>query len=193
MFRKGSTIHLQPKKRFNMFASRQVEIPFYRGNDRQREKGIGAVAQFIRRNAISFLPKSIVPAAECVGANSLRQKMQRLLAVEKTSRQLHRLWKDKISENKWLVAARKRLQAEPFQENLQNKPIGREEKSSQTFLNHHVELFLVPDFCGGFKKSWRESSTSWQSFIVPRISNLFCYLSRGKITLIWDRRTWLWN
>ena len=31
MFRKASNIHFEPKKRYRMVASRQVETPFYRG------------------------------------------------------------------------------------------------------------------------------------------------------------------
>ena len=54
-----------------MVASRQVEIPFYRGVGRQREWGIGALAQFIERTAIPFLRKYIVPAAKSVGADLL--------------------------------------------------------------------------------------------------------------------------
>ena len=54
-----------------MVASRQVEIPFYRGFGRQRGRGFGALAQVIARFAIPFLRKSIVPAAKRVGADLL--------------------------------------------------------------------------------------------------------------------------
>ena len=54
----------------------------------------------------------------------------------------------------------KRVRAESFQQNLQNKSIGREETFLQTFLNNHVEYFSVPTFCGSFWKSWRESPSS---------------------------------
>ena len=54
-----------------MVASRQVEIPFYRGVDRQRGRGFGALAQVFGRSAIPFLRKYIVPAAKRVGADLL--------------------------------------------------------------------------------------------------------------------------
>ena len=54
-----------------MVASRQVEIPFYRGVGRQRGRGFGALAQVIGRTAIQFLRKHIVPAAKRVGADLL--------------------------------------------------------------------------------------------------------------------------
>ena len=54
-----------------MVASRQVEIPFYRGVGRQRGRGFGALAQVIGRTAIPFLRKYIVPAAKRVGADLL--------------------------------------------------------------------------------------------------------------------------
>ena len=73
-----------------MVASRQVEIPFYRGVGRQRRWGFGALAQVIGRTAIPFLRKYIVPAAKRVGADLLE------LVVERTSRQLQKLWGDRL-------------------------------------------------------------------------------------------------
>ena len=54
-----------------MVASRQVEIPYYRGVGRQRGRGFGALAQVIGRTVIPFLRKYIVPAAKRVGADVL--------------------------------------------------------------------------------------------------------------------------
>ena len=54
-----------------MVASRQVEIPYYRGVGRQRGRGFGALAQVIGRTAVPFLRKYVVPAAKRVGADLL--------------------------------------------------------------------------------------------------------------------------
>ena len=54
-----------------MVASREVEIPYYRGFDRQRGRGFGALAQVNGRTAIPFLRKYIVPAAKRIGTNML--------------------------------------------------------------------------------------------------------------------------
>ena len=54
-----------------MVASRQVEIPYYRGVGRQRGRGFGAVAQVIGKTAILVLRKYIVPAAKRVSADLL--------------------------------------------------------------------------------------------------------------------------
>ena len=54
-----------------MVASRQVEIPYYRGVGRQRGRGFGALSQVIGRTAIPFLRKYIVPTAKRVGADLL--------------------------------------------------------------------------------------------------------------------------
>ena len=54
-----------------MVASREVEIPYYRGVSRQSGQGFGAPAQVIGRNAIPFLRKYIIPAAKRVGADLL--------------------------------------------------------------------------------------------------------------------------
>ena len=50
-----------------MVASREVEIPYYRGVGRQRGRGFGVIG----RTAIPFLRKCIVPAAKRVGADLL--------------------------------------------------------------------------------------------------------------------------
>ena len=54
-----------------MVASRQIEIPFYRGVGRQHGRKFGALAQVIRRNTIPLLRKYIVPAAKRVCADLL--------------------------------------------------------------------------------------------------------------------------
>ena len=54
-----------------MVASRQVEIPYYRGVGRQRGRGFGALAQVIGRTAVPFLRKYVVPAAKRIGADML--------------------------------------------------------------------------------------------------------------------------
>ena len=54
-----------------MVASRQVEIPYYRGVGRQRGRGFVALAQVMGRTAVPFLRKYIVPAAKRVGADLL--------------------------------------------------------------------------------------------------------------------------
>ena len=54
-----------------MVASRQIELPYYRGVGRQRGRGFGALASVIGRSAIPFLRKYIVPAAKRVGADLL--------------------------------------------------------------------------------------------------------------------------
>ena len=71
MFTKASNIHSSSKRRYNMVASRKVEIPFSRVVGRQRGRGFGALAQVIARNAIVFLHNYIVPAAQRVGADLL--------------------------------------------------------------------------------------------------------------------------
>ena len=54
-----------------MVASRQVEIPYYKGVGRQRGRGFGALPQVIGRTAIPFLQKYVVPAAKRIGADML--------------------------------------------------------------------------------------------------------------------------
>ena len=71
-------------------------------------------------------------------------------------------------------------------------------------LNFHVKQFSVPTFCCSFRKSWRESPSSWQCLVVPRTRNLSLYLTQWKLHRVWisnelellrwfERLTWLWN
>ena len=64
-----------------MVASRQVQIPFYRGVGRQRGRRFGAPAQVIGRTAIPFLRKYIVPAAKRVGADLLEFAVSEIAVV----------------------------------------------------------------------------------------------------------------
>ena len=98
MFRKVSSIQFLHIRYYKMLASRQVEIPYFRAVGRQRGWRFGALAQVIRRTAIPFLRKYIVPVAKRVGAdwNLLWQKSQRLLVVEAIPRQLQRIWERKL-------------------------------------------------------------------------------------------------
>ena len=54
-----------------MFASRQVEISYYRGVGIQRGRGIGFLSQVIGRTAFPFLRKQVAPAAKPKGADML--------------------------------------------------------------------------------------------------------------------------
>ena len=70
-----------------MVASRQVEIPFYRGVGRQRGRGLGALAQIFGRTATPFLRKFILPAAKRVGADLLEfaaPEVAEVVSVRKT-------------------------------------------------------------------------------------------------------------
>ena len=83
-----------------MVASRQVEIPYYRGVGRQRGRGFGALSQVIGRTAIPFLRKYIVPAAKRVGADLLEFAVPEIaevvLVVERVSRRLQGEWENKL-------------------------------------------------------------------------------------------------
>ena len=64
-----------------MVASREVEIPYFRGVGRQRGRGFGALAQVIGRTAYPFLRKFIVPAAKRVGAELLEFAVPQIAEV----------------------------------------------------------------------------------------------------------------
>ena len=141
-----------------MVASRQIEIPYYRGVGRQRGRGFGALAQVIGRTAIPFLRKYIVPAAKRVGADLLEFSVPEIAEVvsgRKNFKTAERVWESKLRKNNWGVALNR---GESFQQNLLNNPVGREETFLQTFLvDHDKQQFSVGTFCGSVWKSWWES------------------------------------
>ena len=89
------------------------------------------------------------------------------------------------------MVARKEVQAESFQHNLQNQVVGREETFLQTFLIILVEVYSVPKFCGNVETEEDEEATVpldtyvnsiWQSVfsnVEVYISNQQKYLSNG--------------
>ena len=82
-----------------MVASKQVEIPYYRADGRQRGRGFGAPAQAIGRNAIPFLRKYVVPPAKCIGADMLEfaaPEIGEVIMVENLSRRLQRVREGKL-------------------------------------------------------------------------------------------------
>ena len=54
-----------------MVASREVELPYYKGVGRQRGRGFDALAQVIGRTVIPFLKNYVVAAARRIGADML--------------------------------------------------------------------------------------------------------------------------
>ena len=54
-----------------MVASREIQLPYYKGVGRQLVRGFGALAQVIGRTAIPFLKNYVVPAARRIGADML--------------------------------------------------------------------------------------------------------------------------
>ena len=94
MFKKASNIHFWPTGRYKMVASRQVRISFYRGvvdnvdEDSVRlQKYLGEL-QF---HFCVFISSQLRNAKVLSFWKLLRQKLQKLLVVERTSRQLQRV------------------------------------------------------------------------------------------------------
>ena len=83
-----------------MVSSRKVEIPFYSGIGQQCGCGFGALAQAFEKTAISFLRQIISSQLKNTWVlscwNSMGQNLQRLLVVEKISRQLQKVWENRL-------------------------------------------------------------------------------------------------
>ena len=170
-----------------MVASRQVEIPYHRCVGRQRGRGFGALAQVIGRTAFPFLRKYIVPAARRAGADLLEVAVSEIAeVVERGGRKSFKTAAKSVGKNNWVKGSGKGLQAESFQQNLLNNPVGRKETFLQTFLVEHVkQQFSVPTFCGSVWKSWRESPNCWRCPVLAWTRNLSNYLTWWKLHRVW--------
>ena len=125
-----------------MFAPRQVEIPFYKASGRQRGRRFGALAQDFGTTSISFLRNYLVPAPKRVGADLLEFAVSELSEVVSGRKKIKTAAKSvgRQTLRKQLGSgSRKKVQAESFQQNLQNEPVAREEMFLQTFLISNVE------------------------------------------------------
>ena len=132
-----------------MVASRQVEIPFYRGNDWQRGRGFSERVQVTERTAIPFLRKGIVSAANCVGVDLMEFAEQENSEVVSGWKKIKTAVKSvgRQSLRKRLGSGSKENSAgRAFQKKLQNKPVVDEEIFLQTFLINQVQQFSVPNF-----------------------------------------------
>ena len=120
-------------------------------------------------------------AAKSASADLLETAVLEIAGVfsgGKELKQLQRVWEGRLRENSVVVVEGKRLRAESFQQNLQNKSIGLKDTFLQSFLNIHVGKFSVPTFCGSFWKTWRESPSCGRCLVVPRKTMLSNYLTR---------------
>ena len=146
-----------------MVASRQVEIPYYRGFGRQRGRGFGVLAQVIGRTVIPFLRKYIVPAAKRIGADMLEfaaPEIGEIFSGRKTFQSAAKSVGKQTLKNNWVKGAAQEVvnRRESCRKNLLNNPVGRKETFLQTFLVDHVkQQFSVPTFCGSVWKSLREN------------------------------------
>ena len=91
-----------------MVASREVEIPFYRGVGRERGRGFGALAQVIGRPAIPLFRKYVVPAAKRIGADLLEFAVPEIAEVVSGRKNFKTAAKSvgrQTSRNSWGVVA----------------------------------------------------------------------------------------
>ena len=98
----------------------------------------------------------------------------------------------------WLVIAGERLQADVFQQKLQNKPV--DWVSFLTNISGETcQINFVTNFCGSFRKTWKEVQriddyTNRKLFLLPhstKITSSLTFKLIGIVSLISDRITWI--
>ena len=153
-----------------MAASRQLQVPFYRGIRWQHARVFDAPAQVIPRTAIPLLRKKIVQAAKHVGADLLELVWPEHPVVGgwKNSKKLEWVWEGEPWENNRLVVLSR---AGSLQQNLPSKSVGRVETFLQKCLVDQVKNFSIPNNCGSFWKAGRESPSSWRYTVIPSTRN----------------------
>ena len=125
-----------------MVASRQVEIPCYRGVSRQSGRGFGALAQVIGRTAVPFLRKFIVLAAKRVCAELLEiaaPEIAEVVTGKKNFKTAATSVGRQILRKRLGSGSRKRT-ASRLIATKSAKQISRSRRNhSQTLLNNHVD------------------------------------------------------
>ena len=89
-------------RRYKMIARKQVEVPFYTRNHRQRGRGFGSLEQIFERSPIPILRKKFVPALKSVAAEVMEfavPEKAEFVSGRETSIQLQKMGEGKNWEN----------------------------------------------------------------------------------------------
>ena len=124
--------------------------------------------------------------------------------MEIISKNLQRVWEDRLWENSLVLVAGKKVQAESIQQNLQNKPAGHDGIFVRAFLNNHVKQISIPTFVAvSGSLGWKVpivdnvvSAHEQEKIILPHsleTAKSLNFERIGTITLIWNKRNLLRN
>ena len=121
-----------------MVASKQVEIPFYRGNGRQRGRGYGALVQVIGRTALPFLREYTVPTAKRVCADLLEFAVPEIAEVVSSRKKFKTVAKcvGRQTLRKQLVSGSGKRSASRVIPTKSAKQISRSRRNIFTNLSH---------------------------------------------------------
>ena len=154
-----------------MVASKHVKITFYGGIGRQRGRGFGALEHVFSRTVIPFLRQYNIPATKRLSAELLdfavpetEEVASGRENVKTAAKSVGRhILKKQLGSGRWTRTASRVNPAKSAK-----KPVSRGETFPKKLLINLDEQFLVPNFCGGLWKSWRESPSSSRCLVVPR-------------------------
>ena len=139
-----------------MVASRQVEIPFFRGIGRQRRRGFSALAQVVGRKAIPLLTEYIIAAAKRAGAVLMDFVLPETADVVSDGKKFKTAAKSVGSQTlrKQLGSGSRKMSTSKLTPVKSAKQTNRSRGECQkTFFINYFEQFLAPTFCGSFRKS----------------------------------------
>ena len=104
--------------------------------------GDSALAHVNGRTALPLKRIYIVPAAKHGGADLWEIAASEIVEVvsgRKNFKTAAKIVGRQTLKNSWVVVAEQRLEAESFQQDLQNKPVNRGETFGQNFFNNRVD------------------------------------------------------
>ena len=195
-----------------MIAWKAVEIPFSGSIGRRRGRRSSVILEVTEGNTTPFSCKCMVPLATHLKADLmiwLSQKLQRLLVEDWILKQQQKLWEDRLGDYKQVVFAKRWLQAESYEQSLQNKRITCKEPFLRTTVINFIKQLLLPTFvavCGDVVGKVPVVDDVWL-LVLPRTKDISKCFTWGKyarslnfkrianITLISDRSSWFsnWN
>ena len=176
-----------------MDASRQVEIPYFRGVGRQRRWRFVALAQVFGRTAIPFLRKYIVPAGKRLGDDLLEFAAPDIAEVVSGKKNFKTAAKSvgRQTLRKQLGSGSRKTTTNRIIPTKSAEQISRSRRNIFTNIFHYsYRVFSVPTFCGRFWNSGREIASSWRCLVVTWTRILSYYLQRSWISNGWELFRW---
>ena len=177
MFRKASNSHFYQKKISKTVTLTQVKIPKYKGIDRRRQRGFGALAQGVGKTASPFPRRNVFPAAKRVRAAAMDFAAAGIAipAVVSGRKSLK-----SAAENVGTKTLKTRLDSGRKQRSIfREKTYQTSLSITERYFYKHISLISLigTNLLWRFLETLEGKSQCWWRLVVPPKTNLSEYLT----------------